>query len=381
VRASCRAWRRLAGVLPFALATSCLALLVVPGCAPPQQVRRSMLPKEFQESAKMLLAATPFKTICLEVDSVEGAEAPTGTIEALAEFLRVTCNKPVSVVTKEPIPAIEAAKMPPHFTALLHMCGPSGNDPNDTSAYVYVLLYRGRGDWERAGHARPDYPWAMFIDMATSGLSGRSQIRFALKHEAGHMMTLGSSTAHGDGAHCSNRNCLMCKAFSITRGFLGLQRGNLCETCQRDLSELKRSVQPTNLTFKGPFVVRREHGYFVAKLPGAVHVEVGVPERFDWQDTLGLLRSQLREMEANHPDAYAVLVSDPGAILQSSRFDVQTRQEYLRQQAAISAATEDTDPAVRHIARKRKAQLEERFGGSASSGGVRQETVRTSPKP
>jgi predicted nucleic acid-binding Zn ribbon protein len=326
----------------------------------------------------MLLAPTPFTTICLEVDSVEGAEAPPGAVETLAEFLRTSCGKPVTIVTKKPIPAAEASRSP-QFTALLHMRGPVAAASNDSTAYVYVLLYRGRGRWREAGYVRGDYPCAMFIDMAVAEDAARLLIPYELKHEAGHMMMLGANTRHGDGEHCYNSACLMFVTNVYSSMYSGRQEGQLCALCQHDLSEMRQSLQPASVTFKGPFLVRREHGYFVARLPGAVYVGLGQPENFSWQESLGSFRDKLHTMKTNHTDDYARLVSRSDAMLQGSGYYIETRQEYERQQAAISAATTDADPDVRQIAVMIRAKLDVRFGPLPTSAESPPQTPRPRP--
>jgi len=358
-------------IVAAAMVTALACCIALPGCTPQQPTGNIQMPDSLRESARMLLGDGAFKTICLEVDCVEGAEPPDGAVDALADFLRETCRKPVSVVMGKPIPKADAAGMPPTLIAVEHMSGPAAGDPNAAPAYVYAFLFRGPGDWKQAGWTRRDYPCSMFIDMATIGLLGRAVVRFGLKHEAGHMLGLCANTAHGDGLHCSDKSCLMYCASSITRTFLGLQRGQLCRACMQDLEEMRKSAQPTRLAFKGPFLVRQEHGYFVARLPGVIHVEAGKLDDFDWQQVLSVTRSQVREMKKNDPKGFAV-VCQPNGYVKCTRW-CDTKDAYLRNQPAILAACKDEDSHVRRIAREIKAELDRKFAEPATSAPARRQ--------
>lgn len=341
-----------------AVGVNCLLLLLATGCtAPPQAFP---LPDDFLESANILLSPSPFDSICIEIDSVEGVGASPETVNSLAEFLRDACKKPVTVIAKKPIPAAEVGNMPPQFIAIMNMQGPPEAQQGHVTAYVYALIYHATARWKYRGHVRRDYPCSMFVDAT---MAPQSMIRFALKHEAGHMMTIGCNPLHGDKTHCADKRCLMNEAYSISRVCLGFQHDRLCDACQQDLLELRGRAQPSRLTFKGPFIVRQEEGYFVAKLPGAVYLELGDATAFDWQATLGMFRSQLSELQARHPDAYAAVIKDPmEACLWMRKHYVENRQQHLQQQKAIAAAANDIDPFARRMARDLKDKLDSKFG-------------------
>lgn len=352
------------GALPF-LAMVCLATLSI-SCAapPPSSPERHTVENNpaLHESARMLLATRPFKSIYLEVDAVAGAEVPSKTVDALAEFLRQACRKPVTVVIKEPIRASEVVGMPPQVIALFHMSGPPATDTKEAPAFIYVLLYSK--PWSReGGHTNSGYPCAIFInaDWLPTILSRQAAIRLAMKHEAGHMMTLGSNSAHGDGNHCGNSGCLMVARWGGE---------DLCQACRQDLEELRRSVQPAKMTFKGPFLVRRENGYFVAMLPSAVHMEVGDGDEWDWQNALGDLRNEVRALKENRPEDFDQL-SNPRAAYRCAKWHCETKEEWLRQRKAVLAAMSDADPQVRDLAQTMKAAMDKRFGLSATSQGNR----------
>lgn len=69
----------------------------------------------------------------------------------------------------------------------------------------------------------------------------------------------------------------------------------LCIDCQKDLKTLKSLDYDPKLSFKGPFLIRREDGYAVASLP---YYDVIVPtyvESIDWTQFLSLTKDGMRE--------------------------------------------------------------------------------------
>jgi len=110
-------------------------------------------------------------------------------------------------------------------------------------------------------------------------------------HELGHILGLCKNRSHGDGAHCSNEYCAMGPGIAPMRTWLfGISPPNACdqycEDCQRDIEEAKELSTDARGSFRGPFYVRQEDGYYVATLPFLIKLSLAELDAMDWRKEL-----------------------------------------------------------------------------------------------
>jgi len=83
-------------------------------------------------------------------------------------------------------------------------------------------------------------------------------------------------------------------------GFLGLLFGirverELCADCRDDLERWKSEDVGPELAFKGPFLIRREDGYFMASLPSRhILLPESMEDNFQWREVLAHLKEGIR---------------------------------------------------------------------------------------
>ena len=122
---------------------------------------------------------------------------------------------------------------------------------------------------------------------------------FALKHELGHVLGLCRNLKHSDGAHCRKDGCLMYKDPGLLSNLGLLFRSRiekqLCADCQSDLETWKSGDVDPKLSFKGPFLIRREDGYSVASLPYCDMIIPAHVESIDWTEFLSLFKGRMLE--------------------------------------------------------------------------------------
>jgi len=343
---------------------TCASLVICAACGCSVAAVQSKAPASggpmeiFRPSALMYLAPDPYRTICLEIDAVEGAEPKDEDINALVEFLEKYCQKPVTVVRKAAIPRSAAKGLLPSALAFGNIRGPGQGGEGGPSAYMYLLFYDSSGekklpdDYLAAPYANASYPCAIFVDMSYWWL-GKWMLSTVLKHEAGHLLGLCGNRAHGDGQHCSDKKCIMYKSVSMTGSLLGLGPRDLCEECQRDLAAQRESGAECNLEFRGPFLIRKEKEYYVAQLPSYVFLSFTPLESFDLEaidQIKGLALERFAKVTRQREFGFSIGI------------EVASRADFLRQRPAIQAAMKDPNPAVVYAAEKLKEEMERRFG-------------------
>lgn len=336
---------RAAGVLSVCLG---LAVCVFCGCLSPLSGNPGGSVEPLQRSALAYLAKEPFHKITIEIDAVRGCEPKEKDIEGLVGFLETYCEKPVTVMRKKPIPRAAAKGVRPQLLAFMNMHGSPEDDPDEPSAYLYVLFYAGPVN-ERS-RVVGAYPCAIWMNVSNFWIT-RWMLAPALRHEAGHVLGLCANKTHGDGAHCRVKGCLM-RGISITGSLLGTSGVNLCQMCQEDLRQRRQSGETADLQFKGPFLIRRGEGYFVAMLPAFRALSLAPEEDFDWKETLAMRTEWKNETEKKDPEGYARLLTDPGAGFLVVLHPIITRPADVdRLLPAAEAASNDPDPSVAKLAR------------------------------
>jgi hypothetical protein len=273
-----------------------LAGLFGAGCvAPSTGFRNEPLPEEvtFWQPWRLNSSRTPYRKLHVEVDAVRGAEPPQAWLDELGAFLREQCDKPegVRVVRSDLIAPAEASSDSITSLALRYLDGPPPG-----SAFLYVFYYNSALN-PALKTANPHavvfpYPCAVFVDRNYNE-AGFGDILggLILKHEAAHLVGAARNPAHGDGAHCRNRDCLMNPVFNfvpelVAQGRVPTSQTDFCKDCLEDMAISRSRPAPVNLRFQGPFLVRREMNYTVMTLPNSVHLHLG--------NTVKLPASQLR---------------------------------------------------------------------------------------
>ncbi len=245
----------------------------------------------------------PYNRLYVEVDTVEGVDVSDRWLDELRALLETYCTKPdgIEIVRDPPIPLSKVEGMPIGVANILCLDGPdldSGSQP----AYLHVFFYNkyvGLKKEPRSPHISSFCPCSVLFNASYFRISKGKAEEFALKHELGHILGLCRNPEHSDGAHCKNQACLMYKSPGLLNTF-GLLFGSriekkLCIDCQKDLKTLKSLDYDPKLSFKGPFLIRREDGYAVASLP---YYDVIVPtyvESIDWTQFLSLTKDGMRE--------------------------------------------------------------------------------------
>ncbi|GAF99206.1 unnamed protein product, partial [marine sediment metagenome] len=172
----------------------------------------------------------------------------------------------------------------------------------------YVLFYNSKhlgARKTRPPHVGRHYPCAIYYDVAYWKRIQQYYVRAALKHEAGHVLGLCKGTAHGDGVHCADKDCLMrpkmLVKFSISRWLLRRRQeevqAELCEQCRRDIEAAKEQPPSRHMSFRGPALLRQEEGYCVASLPWHVEVSLRPAEDVDGWEILANVRRTIAELK------------------------------------------------------------------------------------
>lgn len=276
-----------------------LAVCAVSGCAS----KSGRLPTYMQPEL-LYLSDRPYSRLYVEVDSVEGVEVPEELLGDLRVFLGEHCSKPdgIEIVRDEPIPLSEAREWPMGPASVLYLDGP---DPNSgpQPAYLRLFFYDTKRTFKRVvknPHVPGLCPSAICYNVNYRRSRQDDVADFILKHEAGHVLGLCKNTAHGDGAHCSNDKCRMNASPGWWWGFFGCFFGGriqreLCADCLDDLEAGKSEDAGPELEFEGPFLIRREDGYFVASLPSRhILLPESAEDKFRWREVLADLKEGIK---------------------------------------------------------------------------------------
>ena len=252
----------------------------------------------------LYLSDRPYSRLYVEVDTVEGVEAPDQWLDELKAFLGKYCSKPdgIEVVRDPPVPISEVKGMPIGAASILCLDGP---DPEGGSqpAYLHVLFYDRniglKAETKTPPHVVGYCPSGILFDVSYFRISKGKAEEFALKHELGHVLGLCKNPEHGDGSHCKNQGCLMYKSPGLLPSFVLLLGSRvekqLCAYCQRDLEIWKSPDVDPKLSFKGPFLIRREDGYSVVSLPYYDVIVSTNVESIDWTEFLSITKDRMRE--------------------------------------------------------------------------------------
>ena len=325
------------------------SLLILYGCGPKPTLAEYMKPE------LLYLQEAPYRSLYVEVDVVEGSEVSDEWLDVLKEFLETHCSMPdgIKIVCDEPVPLDEIRDLQIGPASIVCIDGP---DPllSSQPAYLHVFFYNWKKTFKKAelaSHIISNCPNTIFFP--TDKWFQKNIAPCALQHEAGHVLGLCKDTSHGDGAHCKNNNCLMNPSpglLSDIELIFGVQvEKSLCNDCLNDLEKYKSESTEPNLTFDGPFLVRKEKGYLVANLPYCAYI---IPEsfenKFDWHDLLAVIKQQCREQK----NRYFL-----NGILIAKRLDDSPADMSLYRDIFAKAAN-DPDPMVRQYAIQELKKLE-----------------------
>ena len=328
-----------------------LIILILAGCGSKAVLRQYMQPE------LLYLKDQPYSQIYVEVDTLEGASVSDEWIDLLKEFLETHCSKPggIKIVRDEPIPLDDIKGMPIGPASFYCLDGPehiSGPQP----AYLHVIFFNWKKYFNKKqlrAHINSLCPNTIFFP--TNKIFQRNTASCTMQHEAGHVLGLCKDKNHSDGAHCKNNNCLMNPSPGFF-GNLGLLFGiklkrNLCKDCLSDLEKNKADSFDSNLTFNGPFLMRKEDGYSVASLPYCMLL---LPEdlenKFDWQVTLDWIKNYCHE----HKQTYfiktiLVLIRDDGSFVNISSY----KNTFIK-------ALNDPEPEIKKYAAQMLKNIEQK---------------------
>jgi len=275
--------------------TAILLVLIVSGCGP----KSAKLPT-YMRPELLYLNGQPYNRLYVEVDMVEGVEVSEKWLDTLKEFLSTHCSKPdgIKIVRDESIPFDDIKDMPIGPASILCLDGPGPNS-GPQPAYMHIFFYAKdkifKGSPEYPHTATSFCPCAIFYNVDYKKSKQTKFVEFVLQHEIGHILGLCKNTMHSDGAHCKNNKCLMYDNPGLIPT-LGLYFGvpvnkTLCADCLSDLQAYKSESADPNLTFDGPFLIRKEDGYSVASLPYCDYIiPQFIEEKFDWRQLLLTLK-------------------------------------------------------------------------------------------
>ncbi len=338
-------WRRLAGAVVL------LAAVIVGGGGAagkePAQFARAFDPEV------TYLQSSPYERLYVKVDRVEGVSVDPRWLADLKGFLAAYCRKPKGIRMERgnPIPLAVVKGLSPSEIAGMRIEGPPAGSVR--TAYLYVLFYDSR----KLGQRKPDnphvsygdYPCAIYYDVAYARKEQACFAANALRHEAGHALGLCKERSHGDGAHCSNKNCLMYWTFVLSRDWSRHPpvRKQLCKDCLRDVRQAQAGQASGRFFFAGPVLVRKEKSYWVLSYPGMVGLAFDKQHATDWRGLVRNYRVWIRQQGRNGDQSiYAVW-----------QLKAQGRDGAARLNQAIEQARKDPSPLVQDTAKEAQRQL------------------------
>lgn len=330
-----------------------LTSLIIFGCG-----SKAAFPK-YMRPQLLYLKAQPYNSLYVEVDCVEGVEVPDEWLDVLKEFLATHCSKPdgIKIVVDEPIAFDDIKDMPIGPASMLCIDGP---DPNSGSqpAYLHVFFYGKDKIFKKkikTPYVFSACPSTIFYNTDYVKSRIKQCAPFALSHEAGHVLGLCQNKSHGDGSHCKNYNCLMNSSPGLLEE-IGLIFGlpikkQLCDDCRMDLANYKSESVDPNLTFVGPFLMRKEDGYSVATLPYCwMLIPQALEKKFDWHEALANIKEQYFEKKYRYfYKATLMLKSEDGSPPDMNFF-----------RDTLVKASDDSDPQVSQYAAKELERLEQK---------------------
>ncbi len=285
--------------------TAYLLIFVQIGCGGYTSPQSTPLPTHCQPELPLLLSQ-PYSRLYVEVDTIEGVDIPDGILDELKEFLSKYCRKSggIEIVRNDIIQKSEYKDRSAEIVANLFIDGPPHDANDKQTAYMYVIFYdstkMGKQRNSKTPHVSFPYSCVIYYDIDFVRLIKNRVARNFLLHEAGHVLGLCKNTAHGDGGHCANKGCLMSSIkVSISKSILGIpmEELDLCADCQKDIERVQATNPTTKMSFNGPFLVRKEQGYWVASLPVSDVVSFSGNDTFDWWEMLTEMEKYVREYE------------------------------------------------------------------------------------
>jgi hypothetical protein len=301
-------------------------------------------------------------------------DLPPFFVDQLKAFLGEHCAKPdgVEVILDPPIPASEFENMPLSALSILCCNGPAP-DHATQPAYLHVVAYDGKTAFKgamREPRVLFTCPSTVFwnVDYARSW---PDQTRLdMLRHELGHILGLCRNTAHGDGAHCDKHGCLMFPTPDLLsqiggRVHLYYREQRLCDDCLHDLKQAAEVPCEDNLSFAGPFLIRKEDGYLVASLPFCeLIVPHPIPVEFDWQKALGQAKAYVRKsmgrvrreegnLKRYHEGAFTAFLGAP----QTAGLTEMLEQNIAVLSRAMNDPSADVRRLASHMLKKRQEAL------------------------
>jgi hypothetical protein len=319
---------------------------------------------------RLYLQDRPCARVYVEVDRMEGVSLPEHWADELKAFFEKYCLKPegVDVILDAPIPADEYQGLPIGVASVLCIDGPPADD-RPPSAYVHVFVYDGRTMFKgstRKSRVMNWCPTGIFINVEYAPYLPDTATLYVIRHESGHVLGLCQNTTHGDGAHCAKYGCLMYPTPDWLSQIganvhLYFREHRLCDNCEQDLSAWRQGPPDENLSFAGPFLVRRADGYCVASVPFCdILIGSPTPEVFDWRKGLLQTKTGIRQSAPGGSDKRRLSKADHkmGWATFYGRPEKSMSPEDVAQKVAIlTKALNDPSPGVRRVA---AAQLKKR---------------------
>lgn len=244
-------------------------------------------------AGRLFVSANPYRSMLVEIDAVEGGQLAPATVDAIRVFLHGYCDKPDGITLRcnPPYPVADARNASScTYLALTHGQGPPASS---RTAYLHIVVYDSRyfahaaRDGDNPRFVTNPYPALIYLDRAYWRGDQRDLEKVALLHEVGHALGLATNRAHGDGIHCADRDCLMYWQVGVSRfrKFFGIRPiapdKDLCPRCKADLAAARASPPGPAISFVGACFIRREQGYWVASLPGALLISFDQTRRPD----------------------------------------------------------------------------------------------------
>ena len=304
--------------------------------------------KQFEDSSTAYLLSQPYDKIIVEIDIVKDAELTDECLNMFVKFLETKTGKKV-IIRRSEIENIH--KVGPRVLAMQNVTGLTEND-GDSAAYIYILLFRGENKGV-AGVATSNFPCGFILNIAKFGPTPNKILPYVLMHEACHLFNM-TTGPHGDGVHCKSEQCLMYPGsiFSISSWLFGMnpiKNTMLCEDCEKELAESKKSTTPCKIKFNGPFLIRQEKDYYVAMLPSHLHFSYGEIDKGQLDAVLKYARGNAHKLSGGR---YSTTVLH----CNHKHVSEQVKQE-LR---ALKAASKDKDHRVRDIAKQAQNDFNKR---------------------